>query len=325
MVDFNTVGASPAVTVLMGVYNAPLRMLDEAIDSILQQTFRDFEFLIVDDGSDDLEVRAHVARRAANDSRMRIAWEPHRGLTPSLNKGLEIARGRFVARQDADDWSDPERLAFQASYLETHPETALCGSNAWTHQQDGRKLWRVRLPLTHDAITAAFPSGNPFVHGSVMFRKQAADAVGGYRECFRCSQDYDFFWRLSEQFQTVNLPQPLYHYRYTKGSISAGRATEQLHAHNTIQRLARARFNGSTEDPIAELDRVAQELNAGSGIYRALLKQADHLMLAGEYRGAAKAYFKLLGAHPASRVAWGKLARLGIFMVAPLLREATFQ
>ncbi|MEP7353730.1 MAG: glycosyltransferase [Acidobacteriota bacterium] len=318
-------GECPTVTVLMCVYNAPLRMLDEAVHSILDQTFTDFEFLIVDDGSEDDEVRAHLQWLAHKDRRIRILWEPHRGLTPSLNRGIDAAQSEWIARQDADDWSNPNRLAAQLAFLQLNTSVAACGSNAWTHQENGQSLWRVRLPVTHDAIVKAFPQGNPFVHGSTMFRKSAALAIGGYREVFRCSQDYDFFWRVSESYQVANLPEALYHYRYTRGSISAGKALEQLRSHDAIRHMAQARSRGERENSETVMRWVSEELERGPGVYKALLKQVDHRMLAGDYWGAAKAYLKLLAVHPASPMAWGKLARLGIFRIAPFLREASFR
>ena len=236
----------PAVTVLMAVYDPPLAMLEQALDSILNQTFTDFEFLIVDDGSGDPEVRGFLAQRAQRDARIRIATEPHRGLTASLNRGLALARGAWIARQDADDWSDPERLERQMDYFQAHPETTVLGTDAWTHQQDGRPLWQLHLPTERDDILRRLPHGNPFVHGSVMFPRAAAVSLGGYREEFRCSQDYDFLWRLAERGGAANLAEPLYHYRYTSGSVSAGRAAEQARAHRAIQRLAAARANGAT-------------------------------------------------------------------------------
>ena len=310
----------PAVTVLMAVYDPPLAMLDQALDSILHQTFTDFEFLIIDDGSSDLGVQSRLSRRAQRDARIRIAAEPHRGLTASLHRGLALSRGARIARQDADDWSDPERLERQMDYFQAHPETTVLGTDAWTHQQDGRPLWQLHLPTEHDDILRRLPQGNPFVHGSVMFPRAAALSLGGYREEFRCSQDYDFLWRLAERGGVANLAEPLYHYRYTSGSVSAGRAAEQARAHRAIQELAAARANGAPED----VERVLGQ--AGDvPAWGALLKQADHLMLAGDYRRAWTVYSDLLGSHPQHPLAWAKLARLGVFWTLPRLRRACFR
>ena len=310
----------PAVTVLMAVYDPPLRMLGQAVDSILEQSFADFEFLIVDDGSRDPEVGAFLAGKADRDSRIRMVRETHKGLTASLNRGLALARGTWIARQDADDWSEPDRLERQMNFLKAQPRTTVLGVRAWTHQQDGRPLWPLRLPTDHAAILDHLPRGNPFVHGSVMFPRTAALAAGGYREAFRCSQDYDFLWRLAERGAAANLPEPLYHYRYTNVSVSAARAQEQARAHRTIQRLAAARRAGEPEQAIPALAQPAAGEEA-----QALLKQADHRMLAGDYRGAWTGYQRLLRAHPGNLLAWGKLARLGVFWAFPTLREACFR
>ena len=311
---------APSITVLMAVYDPPLGMLDQALDSILNQTFTDFELLIVDDGSGDPGVQSRLSRRAYRDARIRIVTEPHRGLTASLNRGLALARGTWIARQDADDWSEPVRLARQIEYFRAHPEATVLGTNAWTHQQDGRPLWPVHLPTKHADILGRLPHGNPFMHGSVMFPRAAAVSAGGYREEFRCSQDYDFLWRLAESGSAANLEEPLYHYRYTSGSVSAGRAREQARAHRAIQRLAAARRSGEREDIARALEEAGNTRPLG-----ALLKQADHLMLAGDYRRAWAAYWKLLGSHPQNPLAWAKLARLGVFWSVPRLRQACFR
>ena len=310
---------NPAVTVLMAVYDPTIAMLDQALDSILNQTFADFEFLIVDDGSQDPLVRGFLAQRAKHDGRIRIAAEPHRGLTASLNRGIALAQGTWIARQDADDWSEPTRLQRQVDYWRAHPGTAVLGTSAWTHQQDGRPLWPLRLPAEHADILRRLPRGNPFVHGSVMFPRAAAVSVGGYREEFRCSQDYDFLWRLAEQGNAANLAEPLYHYRYTSGSVSAGRAEEQARAHRAIQLLAAARQTGERED----IPRALAEADGPTEC--ALLKQADHLMLAGDYRQAWAAYSNVLGSDLRNSLAWAKLARLGVFWACPRLREACFR
>ena len=311
---------SSSVTVLMAVYDPPMAMLEQAMDSIQSQTFADFEFLIIDDGSRDPIVRGFLSQRAKCDARIRIATEPHRGLTASLNRGLALAKGMRIARQDADDWSEPTRLERQTDYFRAHPKTTVLGTGAWTHQQDGRPLWPLRLPTKHADILRRLRRGNPFVHGSVMFPRAAAVSSGGYREDFRCSQDYDFLWRLAERGNAANLAEPLYHYRYTGGSVSAGRAEEQARAHRAIQRLAAARQRSEPEDVARALAEAGNARPLG-----ALLKQADHLMLAGDYGQAWAAYSKLLGLHPQNLLAWIKLARLGVFRTLPRLRRACFR
>ena len=184
-------------------------------------------------------VRGFLAQRAEGDPRIRIAEEPHRGLTASLNRGLALARGAWIARQDADDWSEPARLERQVELL-----PGASGDHGARHRCLDASAGRASAVAAASACdnTTTFCGdcrrGNPFVHGSVMFPRAAAVAAGGYREEFRCSQDYDFLWRLAERGSAANLAEPLYHYRYTSGSVSAGRAAEQARAHRAIQRLA---------------------------------------------------------------------------------------
>jgi hypothetical protein len=338
------------ITVLMAVYDTPLKLLGQAVDSILGQTCGDFEFLIIDDENQDPATADYLFVRARADARIRLVREPHRGLTASLNRGLELARGAWIARQDADDWSSPCRLKCQLEFLTAHPQMALCGSNAWMHQQAGQPLWRTRLPLTHAAIVAAFPRGNPFVHGSTMFARERARTIGGYRQAFSCAQDYDFFWRLAEAGPVANLTEPLYHYRYTAGSVSVSRAVEQDIACQTARSLAARRSAARTladrgpenngagggvevQESLEVSENVMAELEAGgrqvrqtlAGMLRAQLGQADHLLLAGNYRQALQTYLNLAIGHPASARVWAKLARCGVFLAMPPLREACFR
>jgi len=309
------------VSVLMAVYNTPPPLLDQAIRSIRAQSLTSFEFVILDDGSSDLSTRAMLLEHAAAEPRIRLLWEPHRGLTRTLNQGLKIARGEWIARQDADDWSEPSRLERQLALLKANPACGLCGTGAWLHQHNGRPLWPIILPESNGQILQAFPQRNPFVHGSVMFSKTAARAAGGYREEFPCSQDYDFFWRLTEATGAANCREPLYHYRYTSGAVSVRRAMEQELAHRAARLLAAAREAGTAENVETALSLAQREMEQFGSPLRAALKQADHRMLAGDYLGAGRVFAGLLVDHLRSSVAWGKLARWILFSLPPLRRS----
>jgi glycosyltransferase involved in cell wall biosynthesis len=314
---------APAVSVVMPVYDPPVEMLAAAIESILCQTFGDFEFLILDDGSVDQQTRFYLDLSATQDRRVRVFHEPHRGLTPTLNRGLQLARGELIARQDADDWSEPHRFSRQAAYLWEHPEVALAGTDSQLHRANGQLLWRLRLARTPAELSLAFQKGNPFVHGSTMYRRELALAIGGYREQFPCSQDYDFFWRLAEAGGAVNLDEVLYHYRYTGGAVSAQRAADQALVQRAARTLAGARQRGETEDLLAALQAAAGE--TFSGDFQASLKQADHLMLSGDFSGARRAYLRLLRSRPWSGLAWAKIFRLAVFAAIPKAREVSFR
>ena len=308
----------------MAVRDTPPEMLRQAIESIRGQSLREFEFLILDDGSEQQETCAELERQAAADSRVRLERGPPHGLTATLNRGLARAAGELIARQDADDWSEPDRLERQAAFLDRHPQIALCGSNAWTHRHDGRPLWATRLPESRAAIAQALWKGNPFVHGVTLFRAGIARGLGGYREEFWCAQDYDFFWRMSDAGGAANLPEPLYHYRYSAGAVSARRAAEQARTHRAAQILAEARRTGVMEDVAYALARAGREIEEAGPLGTAL-KQIDHRLLAGDFGAAGRAYAELLTAHPASRLAWGKLLRWAVFAAVPQAREWCFR
>jgi glycosyltransferase involved in cell wall biosynthesis len=313
------------VTVLMAVRDTPVALLRQAIESIRGQSWRDFEFLILDDGSRNRETLGELERQRAADPRIRWRTGAPAGLTKALARGLALATRELVARQDADDWSDPERLELQVAFLRAHPRWALCGSNAWTHRHDGRRLWPTRLPETADEIETAFWRQNPFVHGATMFRAAAARAVGGYREEFLCGQDYDFFWRLADAYGAANLPQPLYHYRYSRCAVSAQRAVEQARAWRAAQILAAARRDAIPEDVARALALAEETVQTRREGLRAALKQADHRLLAGDTWGAGRSYGALLASHPGNLRTWGKLARWALFSSLPASREMCFR
>jgi glycosyltransferase involved in cell wall biosynthesis len=313
------------ITVLMAVWNPRLEELRKAADSILAQTLRDFEFLIVNDGSTEAGVGRYLAALQSADSRVRVVHGAHRGLTASLNAGVRLAKGELIARQDADDWSEPDRLATQREFFLSNPGATLCGTAAWVHQQNGRRLWRTRPPRSSGEIAGVLERGNPFVHGSAMFSRRAALEVGGYCTALKCSQDYDLFWRLTERGLSINLEAALYHYRYSASSISARKAEEQRLCHRAAQKLAKQRRLGHPTDPDAAIREAGAELELEVGAPRGLLQQADHLLLAGAYRCAARAYFRLAAKHPTNPLTWAKLARCGVFISLPAWREACFR
>jgi glycosyltransferase involved in cell wall biosynthesis len=211
------------VTVLMSVYDGA-RHLREAMDSILGQSFRDFEFLIVDDGSSD-ESSAIIAS-CADPRVVRIRNATNIGLTKSLNIGLAAARGDLVARQDADDRSYPDRLARQVAFLDAHPEIAVVGAQARIIDAAGRRLARdERKPLSAQSIRFALLFSNPIVHTSAMFRREPVVKLGGYDERFVTSQDVELWSRLAEQYPLANLAERLVDLRVHAQSVSATKYT----------------------------------------------------------------------------------------------------
>lgn len=209
----------PKVSVLMAVYNGD-RYLREAIDSILGQTFQDFEFLIINDGSTD---RTREVILSYDDPRIRLVDNEHNlGLTQSLNRGLMLAKGEFVARQDGDDISEPERLAKQVAFLEANPEVALLGT--WYKKIDaqGSLIGLRELPCDYTQIRWSLLFFCPLVHSAVMLRKPTVvEQLGTYDESFSYSQDYEFWSRIARHFPVANLNEPLVQYRVSPGSMTA--------------------------------------------------------------------------------------------------------
>ena len=184
---------APAVTVLLGVWNPNRDYVELAIRSVLAQTFRDFELLIVEDPSPH-SIADLVT--AIEDPRIRLLQRPQRGtLGAALNAGLAVARAELVARIDADDVALPERLARQVAFLNANPDVTVYGSRITVIDDRGRSVGRRLLPLAHDDIVAALRRYNCISHPSVMYRKSAVLSLGGYDET-RVAEDYDLWCRM---------------------------------------------------------------------------------------------------------------------------------
>lgn len=195
----------PTVSVLMSVYNGE-RCVPEAIESILHQTFPDFEFIVIDDGSTDSTWQVLTAY-AAQDSRIMLVRNGRNvGLTRSLNRGLALAEGKYVARQDADDVSLPERLSCQIRFLEEHPEVGAVGSAVKLIDAKGRAYLDVYSPIDHETLCASLLFDNDLCHTTLVVRSRLLRTLGGYDPDLPYAQDYDLWWRLSNISQIRALP-----------------------------------------------------------------------------------------------------------------------
>jgi glycosyltransferase involved in cell wall biosynthesis len=204
---------TPLISVLMPVRNLG-RYVGPSIESVLAQTWRDFEFLIVDDGSTD--GTAETVRTYANrDSRIRILRGPSDGISRALNLGLSESRGRYIARMDGDDLCLPTRLEQQVRFLEEHRDHVLVGCRCTLIDPDGRPICeKADIKPSHEQIEALLLRMKwPIVHPSIMVRADAIAKVGGYNESFRIVQDHDLFLRLGETGKLANLQEILFLYR----------------------------------------------------------------------------------------------------------------
>ena len=203
------------VSVVMPVYNAE-RFLREAINSILGQTYTDFEFIIVEDVSTD---RTAEIIESYSDARiLYIKNKKNIGMPASLNKGIALAHGEYIARMDADDVSIPERIEKQFLFMESHPEVGVTSSNAIIIDGKGNFISEMYVPQSHILILWTFCFSCSIIHPAVMANRQLFRQAGGYRdlandkaECF--PEDYDLWVRLSKQTQFYNFSEPLLKYR----------------------------------------------------------------------------------------------------------------
>lgn len=208
----------------MSVYNGE-KYLREAVDSILNQTFCDFEFIVVDDGSTD---RTWTILQSYGDPRIVLLRnEENIGLTRSLNRGLAVARGDYIARMDADDISLPERFEKQAKALDENPRLGLVGSNTYLFNASGRRKTK-KYPQTDFEIRWQLLFSNSLSHPAVMFRRHLVEKVGFYNETLPIAQDYEFFSRMAEHGEVGNLPQPLLVRRYREERVSVVQSEQQV-------------------------------------------------------------------------------------------------
>jgi glycosyltransferase involved in cell wall biosynthesis len=220
----------------MSVFNGA-HYLREAVESVLNQTFTDFEFIIIDDASGD--ATSDILHEYSDPRIVRLRNEENLGLARSLNRGVSIACGEYIARQDADDVSLPQRLAQQVAYLDAYPRTGFVGTTAIWMDATGEALQVWQQPTGNPQIQERLLWYCCLMHGSVMMRRQALAEVGGrYAEDMRTGQDYDLWLRMSEKWDVAILPEPLYRYRWHENMATKMRSQEQTA--NAQQALARA-------------------------------------------------------------------------------------
>jgi len=216
----------PKISVIMSVYNQE-EFLAESIESILKQTFTDFEFIIVNDASTD-NSRKLILKYANIDNRLKlIDNHTNRGLTQSLNIALNHATGKYIARFDADDISLPQRFELQYTYLEQNPDIVLCGAKAvYFNSADGTETL-THYPIEFKHIELWLRKGrNAFAHPAIMFRSSENLR---YREKFIYSQDFDLYLNLLSQHKKMaNLPQVLLRYRVQNKSVSFEKRVQQF-------------------------------------------------------------------------------------------------
>jgi len=255
----------PSVSVLMSTYNGAV-YLRQAINSILNQTFTDFEFIIVDDNSTD---NSGEILRSYNDPRIRIIQNNKNiGLTKSLNKGLKEAQGKYIARMDADDVSLLDRLKEQYNFLEAHPTIALVGSWAESMDEYGIVTEIRKVPTDPETIRFELVLRNCFFHSSVCFRREAVKKVGGYDATYRHAQDYELFSRLADIYPLTNISRSLIQLRSHKKSTVGNSYSQKIVRDNALKIILNniRKYTNINESEFNVLKRglIVRELDSSS-------------------------------------------------------------
>jgi glycosyltransferase involved in cell wall biosynthesis len=238
-------GPSIMVSVIIPVWNGA-RYLCEATESILVQSLRNVEFLMLDDGSTD-ETPRILDEFAKHDPRVRVIHLAHEGIVKALNRGVAEAKGEWIARMDCDDIAHPERLAKQMRALKEAPEAVLCHTAI---QQIGEPQYMTKLqrfPRSQAMVAARLCYQSPIVHPTVVFSKAAFLRAGGYRAEERHAEDYGLWGRMLNVGKFVGVNEPLLQFRVHGGSISKNKADVQAALTTAIAQRHCAEFMGLSE------------------------------------------------------------------------------
>jgi glycosyltransferase involved in cell wall biosynthesis len=227
---------SPLISVLMPVHNGELH-LEESIKSIIHQTYKNFEFIIINDCSTD-NTPGILNHYSHKDKRINVLNnDVNKGITKSLNEGICFATGKYIARMDVDDISAKNRFEVQVKFLENNPDIAVCGSHVITAKTGYNEKC---IPYTSNDIKATLFFMNALIHPSAMMRSSVIiDENNFYNEKYRVAQDYELWCRLSEKHKIINLKEDLLEYRWHKSNVSILKRMEQMnnHFHVKIQML----------------------------------------------------------------------------------------
>lgn len=292
--------SQPLVSVVMVACNVD-RFLGEAIESILGQTFREFEFIIVDFGSTD-NTKSIISKYVAGDNRVKFHEIPHCGLAEARNAACSLAQTKYIAVMDADDVSVPNRLAWEADFLEKHPEVGVLGGAVEWIDATGRALISWGNPLGDSEIQSALLECCPLWQPTVLMRRDAFVAVGGYRPPFASAEDYDMWLRMAERFQIANLKQVVVKYRIHPFQLSMRKQTQQTLGVLAARVAASSRRNG-IPDPLDSVREITPEGLVALGVTQAEQQRElfsergrwiHNMCMAGEYPVAFEATLEML-------------------------------
>lgn len=246
----------PLISIIMPVWNGE-RYLADAIQSILAQTFRDFEFIILDDGSTDRTPEI-LEEYASLDSRIRLIKLDHEGIVIALNRGVSESRARWIARMDADDVSHPERLSRQWDVIGKNPQAVLCHTHTVIVGDPAYITPAGRFIRTQALIALRLCFQCPIVHPTVMFRKDAFLECGGYRQEERHAEDFALWGRMVAYGPIIGVPEPSLEFRVHSASISKQQASTQEALSQKISARHCAQFMNQDEAQAMRAYRAIQ-------------------------------------------------------------------
>lgn len=248
------------ISVIMPVYNEKKEWIIKSIESICNQTFKDFEFIIILDDPSNNELKTIIEEFAKVDVRIKFYInEQNLGLVQTLNNGLNISNGKFIARMDADDISCPERFEMQIDFLERNPEIDLVGTNwKFIDENDNILFEHSKLPTKLEFIKCNIKYNNMFLHPSWIFRREILEKLNKYRNIEYC-EDFDFITRcLTSDIKVSNINEYLMLYRIRNSSISISKAYEQYLNTNRAITYMKQRYRNGSDDYIDTVKTVSE-------------------------------------------------------------------
>lgn len=291
---------TPTVSVVMSVFNGE-RFLREAVESILDQSFSDFEFIVIDDGSTDSSA-SMLDSYQSRDARVKVHHQEHGGLVKCLNRGCSLAQGRYIARMDGDDVANTHRLMWQVDFLERHPQIGVLGGAVEWIDAAGKSLQTHRYPADDGQIKSTLLHGCAFWHPTVLLRKEVFVWASGYRHVVADAEDYDLWLRIAEHFQLANLEAVVLKYRIHPHQVSMRKTTQQTLGILAAQVAASSRRNGNP-DPLNSVKEITPEALVALGVTRSWQQNKlasyrrfwiGNMCQAGEYSIALQAALETL-------------------------------
>ena len=321
----------PEISVVMAVYNVHRRDIRRSIESILGQTYKEFEFIIVDDAStnETLNIALDFAEK---DQRIKVFYNDYNlGAARTRNKGIDHARGQYIAIMDADDIAHPKRFSRQVSYFEDNPKVGLLGTTYRVIDKSGKLIQAISRLETDILIRWEMLLNNPFAHSSVMFRRDLLLHLDGYLDKYTPSEDYELFFRMSNITKMANLKEPLMYYQINPEGLSRSRQDVQFDwatqvSHGAISQLMGADFMGLEEtNVLRKLLNRGKEVGKNEELMEKTFSLLDHF---SEVHGVNKYQKRQILRHINSGLLWNwwnskkKFHKDGLLKFFPIWRVA---